>query len=305
MTFVLAHISDLHLPPLPPARPQELLGKRLLSWLSWHSKRKAVHRPEVLEALLEDLGAQAPDHIALTGDLVNLSLPAEFAAAARLLERLAPPERLTLVPGNHDHLVRQTWEQSWGHWQAYLPGTPTDRGAPSFADPFPTLTRRGPLALVGLSTAVPTAPTLASGRLGRAQLERLDKMLAELNQEAVQVIILIHHSPVAGRNSRRKGLSDAAALRDILVRRGCSLLLHGHDHRYLQDELPGPDGPIPVLGVASGSALAWHGRPAAGYHLLHFAEDGGLRLQRRGYDPEAGRFLERDSRTLALPGRLR
>lgn len=302
LAFVLAHLSDLHLPPLPPARPTELLGKRLLSWLSWQTKRKAVHRPEVLAALLDDLAEQAPDHLAVTGDLVNLSLPAEFEAAAAFLARLGSPERVSLVPGNHDRLVRLDWARSWRLWAPWLAG---DEARPEDFDAFPTLRRRWPLALVGLSTAVPTPPTFASGRLGGAQLERLDGLLAGLAAEGARVVVLLHHSPLPGHNRARKHLSDAAALRDLLARHGAALVLHGHDHRFVEGSLPGPAGPIPVLGVPSGTALAWHGRPAAHYHLLAF--DGGeqIELRVRGYDPAAGRFLARDSRTLALPGALR
>jgi len=302
LSFVLAHLSDLHLPPLPPARPGELLGKRLLSWLSWHTKRKAVHRPEVLAALLVDLAEQAPDHLAVTGDLVNLSLPAEFEAAAAFLAALGPPERVGLVPGNHDRLVRLDWERSWKLWAPWLAG---DGALPEDFEAFPSLRRRGPLALVGLSTAVPTPPTFASGRLGEAQLERLDGLLAALAAQGERVVILLHHGPLPGQNRARKHLSDAAALRALLVRHGAALVLHGHDHRFVEGSLPGPAGPIPVLGVPSGTALTWRGKPAAHYHLLAF--DGGERLELRvrGYDPAAGRFVARGSRTLALPAALR
>jgi hypothetical protein len=41
--------------------------------------------------------------------------------------------------------------------------------------PFPFVRRRGPLALIGVSSAVPTPPLMATGRLGRAQLDALDR----------------------------------------------------------------------------------------------------------------------------------
>src|SRR5699024_7053893 len=111
------------------------------------------------EALLRDLAEQTPDHIALTGDIVNLSLPAEFQAAAALLPRIAPPERLSLVPGNHDYLVQLPWTKSWGTWQDYMLGDGETAPPQDFAEAFPYVQRRGPLALVGLSSAVPTPPT--------------------------------------------------------------------------------------------------------------------------------------------------
>ena len=104
--LVLAHLSDIHLAPLPVPRPAELLSKRGLGFINWLRKRRAIHRPEVLAALVADLKAQAPGHIAVTGDLVNLSLSNEFAPARAWLERLGTPGDVTFVPGNHDAYVR-------------------------------------------------------------------------------------------------------------------------------------------------------------------------------------------------------
>ena len=79
--FTLAHLSDPHLPPLPAARLHELAGKRAFGYLNWTRNRHKYHRREVLDALVADMQAQRPDHIAVTGDLVNLALEAEFAPA--------------------------------------------------------------------------------------------------------------------------------------------------------------------------------------------------------------------------------
>ena len=105
--FVLAHLSDPHLAPLPPPRLGELASKRLLGYLNWVRKRRAIHRRDVLAAIVADLHAAKPDHIAVTGDLVNIALPAEIANAAHWLEALGPPAQVSLVPGNHDAYVRR------------------------------------------------------------------------------------------------------------------------------------------------------------------------------------------------------
>ena len=64
------------------------MSKRGLGYLNWLRKRRAIHRPEVLAAIVADLKAQQPDHIAVTGDLVNLSLSNEFAPARAWLDAL-------------------------------------------------------------------------------------------------------------------------------------------------------------------------------------------------------------------------
>src|SRR5690606_12283447 len=120
--FVLAHLSDPHLPAVPRPRLVELASKRGLGLVNWHLRRRHEHRAEVLDALLNDLDAQAPDHIAVTGDLVNVALPGEFATARAFLERLGPPERVSFVPGNHDAYVRAALAHSHTHWSHYFAG---------------------------------------------------------------------------------------------------------------------------------------------------------------------------------------
>ena len=121
-TFTLAHLSDPHLPPLPAARLRDLTGKRALGYLNWTRNRHKYHRREVLDALVADMQAQRPDHIAVTGDLVNLALEAEFAPAQAWLESVGTPQQVTVVPGNHDAYVRATRHRFAGAFEQYLRG---------------------------------------------------------------------------------------------------------------------------------------------------------------------------------------
>ena len=103
--FVLAHISDLHM-ALQPTLTQ-LLSKRGLGYINWHRKRKHIHRRDILDAITLDLKAQAKDHIAVTGDLINLSLPVEYERAGDWLHTIGSSRDVTVVPGNHDVYVPQ------------------------------------------------------------------------------------------------------------------------------------------------------------------------------------------------------
>src|SRR5947207_12939032 len=98
--FTLAHLSDPHLPPLPTPRLAELAGKRVLGYLNWTRNRRKFYRREVLDALVSDLRAQAPDHVAMTGDVVNLATEAEFAPPLRLLTGVGPPAPAPAARGN-------------------------------------------------------------------------------------------------------------------------------------------------------------------------------------------------------------
>jgi 3',5'-cyclic AMP phosphodiesterase CpdA len=297
--FRLAHVSDLHATPVRVQRVSELAGKRLLAWVSWRLKRSRIHRPEVLHSLVSDLDAGRADHVAVTGDVTNASCPSEFRESVAWLERLGGPQRVSLVPGNHDATVTVPRACSWDLWSAYL-GSDRDLQAP-----FPSLRVRGPVALVGVSSAVPTAPFLASGSVGAEQLERLEKLLVDLADTPLCRVLLIHHPPVAGTVNARRGLRDGRALRALLGRTGADLVLHGHGHRTVFEQLDGPDGPIPVVGARSASYLGDKPHKRAQYHVYDIVPDSGAGARRfrisarvRGYEPGSGRFVSEGLRSL-------
>jgi 3',5'-cyclic AMP phosphodiesterase CpdA len=256
--FTLAHISDVHLAPLPAPRPTELLSKRGLGYINWLRKRRSIHRADTLAELVADLKGRAPDHIAVTGDLVNLSLASEFAPARDWLDALGDPRNVTFVPGNHDAYVRRAGSFAERHWTPFMRG---DAG-----ESFPFVRKRGPVALVGLSTSLPTLPLAATGRLHGDQLARLGDMLQRLKREQMFRVVLIHHPPVAGANFFRR-LTNAGALRAVLREHGAELVLHGHHHESSLDWLPGPQLRIPVVGVPSASGAPGHREDASGYNL--------------------------------------
>jgi 3',5'-cyclic AMP phosphodiesterase CpdA len=258
--FVLAHLSDLHMAREP--RGAELASKRGLGFINWRRKRKAIHRPEVLDAITQDVKSCGADHIAVTGDLVNFSLADEYQRARTWLERLGSPSNVTVIPGNHDIYVRGAEQSPAAFWGDYMRG---DDGAP--AGTFPFLRRRGDVALIALSTAVPTGPFMATGRLGQPQLRRLAGMLDQTR--ALFRVVLIHHPPVSPPRRHLRRLIDGTDLRGVLGAHGAELLLHGHDHQRALVWLYGPHAKIPAVGVPSASARAPHGdENSAGYNLF-------------------------------------
>jgi 3',5'-cyclic AMP phosphodiesterase CpdA len=266
-SFKLAHLSDPHLPPLPKARLSELAGKRALGYLNWTRNRRKYYRREVLDALVTDMQAQAPDHVAVTGDLVNLALEAEFAPARLWLTSVGEPHLVTAIPGNHDAYVRRTQHRFVETFGEYLAG---DDALGNSA--FPFVRRRGPLALIGLSSAVPTAPFMATGTLGRAQIDALEPILTALSTEQAFRVLLVHH-PLRS-DSRPKRLTDSARLLALLRKHGVELILHGHDHVHSTMWFDGPDGKIPSIGVPAASALARGRHPAAAYNVYAIERDG-------------------------------
>jgi 3',5'-cyclic AMP phosphodiesterase CpdA len=256
--FTLAHLSDPHL-ALTPKR-SELASKRGLGYINWLRKRKYIHRPDVLAAITRDLQARSAEHVAVTGDLTNFSLPGEYAWARRWLESIGRPTDVTVIPGNHDVYVHGTEELPGKFWGDYMRGD--DR-----LERFPFVRRRGELTLLALSTGAPTGPFLATGRLGERQLARLAEAL-EQTRGSFRTI-LIHHPPLSPARRYFRRLVDAAGLRSVLAAKGAELLLHGHDHRRSLVWLQGAGNKIPAIGVPSASAYAKHaGEDPAGYNIF-------------------------------------
>lgn len=287
--FVLAHLSDPHLPTPRGAPFAAYANKRVLGGLSWRWRRSRVHRPEVLAALEADLARIRPDHIAVTGDVVNVSLPDEFACGARWLAGLGAPADVTVVPGNHDAYVAIPFAQSLALWAPWLAGDTEPAGT------FPFRRRRGEVVIIGLSTAQPSAAGMAWGALGPVQRAHLAEMLDRLGGEGCFRVVLIHHPPLPDGVPVHKRLRDAGAFAELIATRGAELILHGHSHRLDLGALPGPAGPVPVIGVASASVLPGHGRLGAQYHLYRIdrgADGWRLDAVRRCYEPERGTFSQ-------------
>jgi 3',5'-cyclic AMP phosphodiesterase CpdA len=311
--FTLAHLSDWHVTSLDDVRWSDLVNKRFLGWLSWRQRRRHHHRPEVLRALFKDLKRQMPDHVAVTGDLTNVALAQEFEHAAQLLAELGPPSWVSLVPGNHDAYVPIARSRSWDLWSEYMVSDEAleERETASSAlrapgnEEFPTVRIRGPVALIGACSALPTPVGQASGQLGASQLERLASTLAELRSRELCCVVLVHHPVIDDGFTPRRRLRDAAEFRGVLRDVGADLVLHGHGHRTVIGEIGGPEGGIPVVGVRSSSHSHELESRRAQYHLFRIERTAvasgprfRFRLSTRGYDAASGGFTAEGERVL-------
>ena len=137
MTFTIAHLSDAHLSPAPFPGLREMRLKRFMGYVNWKRGRERLNDMAMLARLVADLRAQRPDHVAMTGDAVNIALAAEFDRAASWMKTLGDPANVSFTPGNHDAYVRDAME---GLARVFAPWTSGDSGAPG-VEPFSLLAR--------------------------------------------------------------------------------------------------------------------------------------------------------------------
>ena len=289
-TITLAHISDAHLAPLPAIGLRHFNLKRGLGYLNWQRSRRHTHSRFALDLIVADALRHEPDHIAVTGDLINLGLPAEYEAATAWLASVGSPERVTIVPGNHDIYTTLRNDPGVARWADYMQADAwgkrfaSDAKATVAGLPFPFVRRVGPVALIGVNSAVETPPFVAAGEVGEAQRKALGHLLSQLGGEGLIRVVLIHHPPLPGQAPPRRGLRDAPELSRVLAEHGAELVLHGHNHCDSHMDfarLPEVGGSIPVIGVASGSMARVHrNEPLGRYNLLRIGRvDGRVHIE--------------------------
>jgi 3',5'-cyclic AMP phosphodiesterase CpdA len=260
----IAHFSDPHIGPLPKPHWRDLMGKRLTGYLNWRRGRAEHHRMDILDRLLDDIVRAEVDHVAVTGDLINIGLADEYKAARTFLWRVGPPERVSFVPGNHDAYMRETVPGIVHHWRPWFLGDGVAESDGGYAFPFTRVRDR--VALIGVNSGVPTAPFLATGFLGGRQIAALADELEATGRQGLARLVLIHHPPFDIGFQKRLG--DHQELAAMLAKVGAEAVLHGHTHKGTLRELRGPAGPIPVIGVPSASAAPGGRHEPAAWNLV-------------------------------------
>ena len=317
MPLTIAHLSDVHLAPVRGLGLRHMNVKRGLGFANWSLKRRKVHLRSVVDQMTADLARQRPDHIIVSGDLTNLGLPGEHQAARDWLATVGPPAGVSVVPGNHDIYCPLRRDPGVERWRDYMA---SDSGGAAFATavergfPYVRLIGGGQakVALVGLVSAVPTAPFSAIGRLGAAQLGALPRLLDRLAEAGFFRLVVIHHPPLAGQADARRGLVDARQLEEVLTRHGAELVVHGHNHVDMAADRAWPGGTVRVVGVASASVgRAYKHEPLGRYNLYRIGGSGPgsgggrtIEVVTRGLIAEDGPVRELSRRTLASECRL-
>ncbi len=292
----LVHFSDIHATLPVRWRPRDWLSKRLTGWLNWQLGRSSHFEgaEAILRAFRAELGRRPPDGLIFSGDATTLGFDEEFQLAVEHLGGGLPlPCPALAVPGNHDYYTHAAvaaglFEKHFAPWQ---------EGVRVEDAPYPFARQVGHVWLVGVnSCAANSSPVDARGIVGRAQLDRLGRLLEQL---AGGPRILVTHYPVAlatGQPEHRlHGLRDLDEVLAAARAGGVALWLHGHRHHpYELLDLPGV--PFPVLCAGS---LTQRGCASFGEYEI---QGWTFRAVRWVYDPGSGGFKEGKRFESTLPG---
>lgn len=287
----LIHFSDVHITAKPLGwRGRDLASKRFTGWMNLALLGRGFrfrYAPNVAQALVREIKERRPDHLIFSGDATALAFESEFQAAAETLAVNDPdmPPALA-IPGNHDCYVKRPVKERL--FERYF--APWQKGERLDGEIYPFAQRVGPLWLIGVNSSSYNFWTFdATGRIGKPQLERLERLLSNLPPGPR---ILVTHYPLArskGQPERKlHGLRDWREATRVAAEGGISLWLHGHLHRPFMLEPP-LAAPFPI--ICAGSATQ------AGitvYNEYSYA-DGKFRVTRRKYSKEHHAFQDRES----------
>jgi 3',5'-cyclic AMP phosphodiesterase CpdA len=238
-----------------------------------------TEEPPVCQALCTDIRHHAPDLVVLTGDITQRARSAQFQAARRFLDSLAPIPVLAL-PGNHDlplfDLFRR-FAAPYGFYRKHI-----------FPDLAPAWQSRDVVVLGVNSTRVTRHK---NGELPAELVTEVAACLAALKQPFK--VVALHH-PLAiveagDRSNRARGADNAIA---AWVEAGADLFLGGHIH--LPYCIPVGQGGRQALVLQAGTAVSRRrrdGQPNS-YNLIRLEAEAPRRmlLEQRDFNAGQGCF---------------
>lgn len=240
----IAHISDLHLLE-PRGGHRRALERARLFYLSALRPLSAAGRLLRFRTALEAAKEKGFDHLVITGDLTEDGKVEQFEEVARLLaESRIAPERVTLIPGNHDAY------EGPDAWLRALEG-PLRPFAETSGGEVGKVVDLGPLAILPVSTSVHQHWSSSFGQIDSAEFEAIDRRGADPALLKKALLIAQHHPPHPHKFAPMQwldGLRENARMLALLAQRATLQVLHGHMHLSVTKMLS-QDGSFRVFGA--------------------------------------------------------
>ncbi len=276
----IGHISDLHILELDDPGPLKFLNKRLVGGLNLLLKRSDAHSTKVVEQALEHLDDLGVDHIVISGDLTNLALDSEFAAARRIVDGLrGGHDRVSVVPGNHDYYtpgaVRDNRFER--HFDPYLRSDLPDYQLESG---YPFCHLRAGVAVVGLNSGIASPWLFATGKVDADELAAADSLLDHPELRDRFKIVVVHHPLLPDEHHPiqfNRRLLNAQDVLAMVRQKDVDLVLHGHNHYFSLLKVPklGSPGTTYICEAGSTSVAMGGGDPMmSGKFNIYTVEDG-------------------------------
>ena len=151
-----------------------------------------------------------PDHIVVTGDLVNISLPREFLRAAAWLTKLGPPRDVSVIPGQSRRLCAHRLGALAGALGRLHGGRRRAMAAstrPRAPTIFPICAGADRWPSSAFPPPRPCRPTVLPAASVPSRWSAWRRLLARTRQDGCCRVVLIHHPPLPGSGFRPQAAS--------------------------------------------------------------------------------------------------
>ena len=267
MNPTIIHISDLHFHTYPQ-NFQECKSKRILGMGNLFFRRAKQYPLERAKLLVEQIQQLKWDHLVISGDLTQLSLERGFSLARETLEPLLKdPERVTIIPGNHDRYVKQSGGKDY--YQQYF--------GEFFGDGEIHVRKlNSDWVIVGWDSAHPNDWLTASGTVRRSTIQATENLLSSF-PEKTRFIIVNHYPltfPDGWKVDHFHELYNLVPVRNWILRHpNIRLYLHGHIHRNWQHRLSRNSAPELLLLNSASSTSRLHPGQKSSFHQIDLSGD--------------------------------
>lgn len=223
----IAHVSDVHMLERRPGRSRSDYDLRV-QFLSFGRRLDAQARVAKLNRALHAAVRSGAEHIVVSGDLTESGTKEQFEHLAETLhETRIAPERITLVPGNHDaYTTGDAWSQAIrGPLRAFAPSSEVGK-----------VVEHGDLCLLPLDVSIHQPITRSAGLLTAEAAAGLWKRMRDTALQRKSLVIVQHHPPFShalGPWQWIDGLRGTERLMDLLQAFPHVQVLHGHLHHVV------------------------------------------------------------------------
>ena len=267
MNHTIVHISDLHFHTYPQ-NIYEFKSKRILGMGNLLFRRASQYPLLRAKQLVEQIHQMKWDHLVISGDLTQLSLESDFSLARETLEPLLKdPERITIIPGNHDRYIRESGVKDY--YKQYF--------GEFFGDEEIKVQKLNSYwVIVGWDSAHPNDWLTASGTVRRSTIQATENLLNSFPEKTY--FIIVNHYPITFPEGWKVDhfheLYNLVPVRNWILRQpNIRLYLHGHIHRNWQHRLPRDLSPELLLLNSASSTSRLHPKQRSSFHKIDLAGD--------------------------------
>ena len=224
----IAHLSDVHI--LERRSPRGGAYSLSTRMVSFQRPLDGDARAVKLRDALQSARRAHADRVIISGDLTEMGTEAQYERFAEILhDSKIAPEKITLVPGNHDAYT------SPDGWRKAMEG-PCRAFAGSSAREPGHVVDGGSVAILPVDVSCHQSIARSGGELTESAMHALARRVEDGALARKAMVLVMHHPPFGNAKNPWHfidGLRGYARVLQLLAKSPRLQLLHGHLHRIM------------------------------------------------------------------------